>query len=142
MVIIELFHLFSRVDGDPVYSPKALGLFVSRKSAEEAIQYYKTQPGFCDNPDAFSVRRREVQGELFSSTVFEALIYLHSADYEFETSIELGLFLEKKDAQNAVTRYCSENTSLIHARGVAVERIVNGRLIGRREWAEGFTASD
>ena len=92
MTVYELTHLFFRSGGEPVYSPKGLGLFASTESAEEAVRYYKTQPGFRDAPDAFSVRRRPVYGEVFGGTVFEALVYLHSADYEFEVSAELGLF--------------------------------------------------
>lgn len=64
MTVYELTHLFFRSGGEPVYSPKGLGLFASAESAEEAVRYYKTQPGFRDAPDAFSVRRRPVYGEV------------------------------------------------------------------------------
>ena len=95
MTVYELTHLFFRSGGEPVYSPKGLGLFASTESAEEAVRYYKTQPGFRDAPDAFSVRRRPVYGEVSGGMVFEALVYLHSADYEFEVSAELGLFARR-----------------------------------------------
>ena len=101
MTVYELTHLFFRSGGEPVYSPKGLGLFASAESAEEAVRYYKTQPGFRDAPDAFSVRRRPVYGEVSGGTVFEALVYLHSADYEFEVSAELGLFSAESDAESA-----------------------------------------
>ena len=90
MTVYELTHLFFRSGGEPVYSPKGLGLFASTEIAEEAVRYYKTQPGFRDAPDAFSVQRRPVYGEVSGGMVFEALVYLHSADYEFEVSAELG----------------------------------------------------
>ncbi len=97
MTVYELTHLFFRSGGEPVYSPKGLGLFASTESAEEAVRYYKTQPGFRDAPDAFSVRRRPVYG--------------------------------------------TENTALVHARGIIAEEIVNRCPVGRRNWAEGFTVS-
>ena len=41
MTVYELTHLFFRSGGEPVYSPKGLGLFASTESAEEAVRYYK-----------------------------------------------------------------------------------------------------
>lgn len=63
MTVYELTHLFFRSGGEPVYSPKGLGLFASTESAEEAVRYYKTQPGFRDAPDAFSVREGRCTGK-------------------------------------------------------------------------------
>ena len=114
MTVYELTHLFFRSGGEPVYSPKGLGLFASTESAEEAVRYYKTQPGFRDAPDAFSVRRRPVYGEVFGA---------------------------ESDAESAVAQYCTENTALVHARGIIAEEIVNRCPVGRRNWAEGFTVS-
>lgn len=141
MTVYELTHLFFRSDGEPVYSPKGLGLFASAESAEEAVRYYKMQPGFCDAPDAFSIRQRPVYGGVSGGVVFEALVYLHSADYEFEASAELGLFGTESDAESSVARYCTENAALVHARGIIAEEIVNRCPVGRRNWAEGFTVS-
>lgn len=39
MTVYELTHLFFRSGGEPVYSPKGLGLFASTESAEEAVRY-------------------------------------------------------------------------------------------------------
>ena len=86
-------------------------------------------------------RRRPVYGEVSGGMVFEALVYLHSADYEFEVSAELGLFGAESDAESAVAQYCTENTALVHARGIIAEEIVNRCPVGRRNWAEGFTVS-
>ena len=73
MTVYELTHLFFRSGGEPVYSPKGLGLFAS--------------------------------------------------------------------AESAVAQYCTENTALVHARGIIAEEIVNRCPVGRRNWAEGFTVS-
>lgn len=52
-----------------------------------------------------------------------------------------GSFGAESDAESAVAQYCTENTALVHARGIIAEKIVNRCPVGRRNWAEGFTVS-
>ena len=85
-------HLFYRFKDEPIYSPKGLGLYYSLESVRKAVEYFNTQPGFCDNQDAYSVRARDVVGDIANDFVFEVLVHIHSEDYEFETAIELGLY--------------------------------------------------
>lgn len=54
--------------------------------------------------------------------VCEALIYLHSGDYELETEIKLGLYGEEAVAQAALAAYCRNNKSLIHAKNLISEK--------------------
>ena len=138
MVLYELAHIFYRYHSELIHSPKDLGLYSTLENAKRAICYYNELPGFCDNRDAFSIRERYVLGEIRDCCVFEAIVYLHSADYSFESEIELGLYAEESAAQTKLQKYCSDNDSLIHATDLVFEGIVNRCLIDRKQWPEGF----
>jgi hypothetical protein len=142
MVVYELTHIFYRDPDGLVYSPKNLGLYYSYESVQQAVQYFSTQPGFCEALDAFSIRERDVFGKIIDNTVFEVLVYLHSANYEFETEVELGIYDDEATAQNKLNKYCGDNVPLVTAQDLIVEKIVNKRIIEKREWAEGFSISD
>lgn len=142
MVVYELTHIFFRYANELLYSPKKLGLYYSYENVKKAVQYYCTQPGFCENQDAFSIRERNVSGSIVDNTVFEALIYIHSEDYEFETEINLGLYGEEVFAQNKLIKYCRDNAILINAQNLFFEKIVNRYIVGRKEWSEGFSISE
>ena len=138
MNVYELTHIFFRYEEETVSCPKKLGMFDSAENAKEAIRFFKSQPGFCDNKEAFSIRCRPVFGTVENLTVYEALVYYHTEDYEFEHGVELGLFGDRAAAEEAVSAYCEDNASLINARGIEAEKIVNARAIGKKEWVEGF----
>ena len=142
MLIYELTHIFFRYEGDMVHSPKNLGLYYSYESVQNAIQYYSAQPGFCENQDAFSVRERNVIGNIVDNAVFEVVIYLHSEDYEFETEIELRLYGDEVTAQSKLIKYCRDNAALVTAQNLIFEKIVNKCIIERKEWSEGFSISE
>ena len=139
MVLYELTHNFYRYGGEIVYSPKFLGLFMSHQCAQEAISFYKAQPGFSDNLDAFSIRHRNVIGHVIDGTVYEALIYLHSVDYSFEAEFELGLCADKSTAHGMVAQYMNENNSLLPGDDIFVEEIINTCIIDQLDWREGFS---
>lgn len=138
MVLYELTHIFYRYNSKLIHSPKNLGLYFTLDNAKRAICYYNELPGFCDNRDAFSIRERDVSGECHNSCVFEAIAYLHSADYSFETEIELGLYADESAAQAKLNKYCLDNASIVHATDLVFEGIVNRCLIDGKQWAEGF----
>ncbi len=50
-----------------------------------------------------------VFGSITDGTVFEAIFYLHSEDYEFEGEIALGLYGDEATAQEKRITYCAEN---------------------------------
>lgn len=142
MVVYELSHIFFRYADELIYSPKNLGLYDSLEDVKQAVQYYSTQPGFCENLDAFSIRERNVSGAITDNTAFEVLIYLHSEDYEFEAEIELGLYGDEVIAHNELIKYCRDNARLVNAKNLIVEKIVNTRIVGKMEWPEGFSFSE
>lgn len=142
MVVYELTHLFFRDTDGLVYSPKNLGLYYSYESIKQAVQYFSTKPGFCENQDAFSVRERNVLGNIVHDTVFEVFVYLHSENFEFETEIELGLYSDEVIAQNKLNMYCQDNAPLGNIQDLIFEKIVNKCIVERKEWSEGFSISD
>ena len=138
MIVYELTHMFFRCDGEIIFSPKQLGLFLSYNDAVNAIQYYKLQPGFNVNQDAFSIQDKPVVGAMVGNVIYEVLIYFHSEDYSSEAEIELGLYAEESDAQNALSKYCKNNDALISATDMVVERIINRCIVGQKAWINGF----
>ena len=130
--------MFFRCDGEIIFSPKQLGLFLSYNDAVNAIQYYKLQPGFNVNQDAFSIQDKPVVGAMVGNVVYEVLIYFHSEDYSSEAEIELGLYAEESDAQNVLSKYCKNNDALISATDMVVERIINRCIVGQKAWINGF----
>lgn len=141
MLLYELTHIFYRSDGAVILSPKGLGLYSSRESIQKAMEYYKIQPGFCDNLDAFSVKERTVDGAYVDNIIYEVIVYLHTEDYEFEADIELGLYGDEATARNKLTQYCKDNEVLLKAKSLIAEKIINRCEIDRREWSEGFSVS-
>ncbi len=139
MVVYELTHIFFRCECSLVSSPKSLGFYSSYESAQQAIQHYRTQPGFCENPDAFSCRERTVLGNVTGGTIFEAIVYLHTENYEFEAEMELGLYGAEADAQGKIEKYCAENAPLVNAAEIMTEKIVNRCIVDKLEWSEGFS---
>lgn len=142
MVVYELTHIYYRYDDELVHSPKGLGLYASYESVLNAIQHFQKQPGFCENQDAFSIRRRNVIGNICDGVVYEVLLYLHTEDYEFEAEIDLGLFGDEDIANSELKRYCLDNTKLIGSKDYIVEQIVNRCVLGRKEWVEGFVIDE
>jgi len=138
MIVFELCHLFYQCGNELRYSLKKLGLFSSRDSAERAIAYFSTQPGFRENQNAFSIRERIVLGTVFGGSIFEALIYLHSADYDVEHEIELGLYGDELSAQTILSNYCKGNPQTVNRSDLIVEKILNKCILEKKEWAEGF----
>ena len=141
MIIYELTFIFHRLYGCLHLEPLGLGLYASYDSAQQAIQHYITQPGFRDCPEAFSIRQREIKGFVKNSEFFEAQVYFHTDDYDYEYSIELGLFADKAAADEAMSTYVQENTALFNVPDLVVEKIVNRCIIDKREWLEGFVIS-
>ena len=142
MTVYELTHIFFCYDDTLIHSPKKLGFYSSAASANQAIQYFNKQPGFCDNPNAYSVRQRMVDGEITNATVFEVLVYLHTADYEFETVIDLGLYNNMDTAQNILISYCEKNVRLINSKYLNAEKIINKCILDKKEWLEGFSITE
>lgn len=142
MIVYELTHIFHLDDGMIILEPLGLGLYTSFDSVQQAIGYYRAKPGFCDNPAAFSVRQREVQGLISHSEIFEAIVYFHTVDYESEHTIELGLYSDETAAKESLSVYIQMNKHLFDFQNLVIETIVNRCVLNRKEWPDGFSVSD
>lgn len=138
MTVYELMHIFHPYENSVLIEPINLGLYTSYNSIQEAIQFYKKVPGFCNCQNAFSIRHREVTGAIKHNTIFEVIIYFHTENYESEYHIELGIFGNENDAHAALETYCRENCALNGYDEIVIEKIVNRCILDEREWIEGF----
>jgi len=138
MFVYELNHNFYTVEGEEVYSVRDLGHYSDKKICREAIKYYITRPGFCNNVNGFTITRREVVGAVKNNTFYEAMVYVHTEDYEYEHDIRLGLFAEKYDAEETVEIFCSDNTEYLGNPHFIVEKIVNKCELDKMYLEAGF----
>lgn len=138
MFVYELNHNFYTVEGEEVYSVRDLGHYSDKKICREAIKYYITRPGFCNNVNGFTITRREVAGEVKNNTFYEAMVYVYTEDYEYEHDIRLGLFAEKDDADEAVRIFCADNEEYLDNPHFIVEKIVNTCVLNKWLWEAGF----
>ncbi|MBE6038744.1 MAG: hypothetical protein E7218_06015 [Anaerofustis stercorihominis] len=139
MIVYELRHIYFVHKDEYVDSCRNLGIFSSSESVHEAIQYYNDRLGFCDNQKAYSIRRREVIGQVTDNIVYEALINPHTEDYEYDYGVELGLFGSESDAKAAINVYVQDNIDFMSDGDVMRDCIVNRCMIDRTYCAEGFT---
>ena len=117
-------------------TPFGIGLFSSQESASAAIVQLREAPGFCDTPEGFYIIRREIPTESCPTEVYEALLDLHTDNYELDFGERLGFFLTREEALSALQQYHEDNPQEIP--NVEAERIVNRYIIDKPDWAEGF----
>ena len=141
MNIYELRHLFYKSDCGLCQSELKLGFFDSMEEVHNALKHYNTQPGFLENPNAYIVRIRKLDGLLDIDEFFEAIMYVYSENYEIESIIDVGLYFDKKDAELALDYHNSLNVVLNANKELNVEYIVNRHKINQLEWREGFTVN-
>ena len=141
MTVFELLHTYYIFKDDAYYSLRALGFYRTRTDVDEAIAFYRTVVGYCDSPNAFTVRRRTVYGEVQNDIVYEAMVYAHTDYYDdYEYTAELGLYASEVDAQSAVLQFRNENAIFYQSEsvGIEIEEIVNKWRINERACQEGF----
>ena len=141
MQILELTHRLYHVDGEAVESCKGLGFFSGMEAVRNAVVKYQDQPGFCDESKAFVIRRRTVEGKIADDVLYEAMVYVHTPDFQgdFEMNIELGLFGDEAHANRAVEQFVKDNREFLENPEFEVERIVNRwKLDECGGWLYGF----
>ena len=139
MIVYELTFFFHRLKGFLVVEPFSLGLYSSFDSIQLAKKHYISQPGFCDSPEAFSMRRRDVKGVVEHSEIFETLLYFHTKDYAYEYCIELGLYGNKRMAHEALSIFVKDNEHLFYVQDLIAEKIINRHILDKRDWEEGYS---
>ena len=139
MTVFELLHTYYVYKGVVHYSLRTLGFFRTLTDANKAIAYLRTIIGYRDAPNGFVVRRRMILGEVSCNTIFEALVYSHSHDYEnYEYTAELGLFGSEIAAKNALDIYRKDNRDYYNTVSLEIEEIVNTYQIDSLYCKEGF----
>jgi hypothetical protein len=98
---------------------------------------------FENAPNGFTVRRREIEGNIDNNTFFEAIVYAHTYGYEnYEYTVELGLFACKSAANNALTIFRNDNECFFRNTTMEIEEVVNFCQINRRYCEEGFVVEE
>lgn len=142
MIVYELMHLFHYENDLLFVAPISLGFYSSLASAQDAISYYLTLPGFAQNPHSFLTKQRTVATSLCVTELYEALIYYHTKDYEGEYSVELGLYTDESTAQEAILLYNQNNKQFICPAQLYKEEIINKCILDKKEWSEGFAIDE
>ena len=141
MVVYELLHTYFLYENTPCYSKKRLGYYSDMEKLRKEILFYSKLPGFCDAPDGFVIKQREVSGAIPDICFYEACIYAHTENFEdYEYELELGLFYDEKSAHNAIASFCANNALFLNNHLLEIEQLVQKYTINERcGWVEGFT---
>ena len=140
MIVYELIHTYFLYENTPYLSVKRLGYYSDMQKLQESIAFYGRLPGFCDTPNGFVIKQREIIGEIPDSCFYEACIYAHTEDFEgYEYEVELGLFFDEKSAHYAVDLFCENNDLFLNNTLLQIERLVQKFALNERYgWVDGF----
>lgn len=140
MIIYELLHTYYLYKNTPFYSIKRLGYYSEIETLRKEIEFYSKLPGFCDAPNGFIVKQREVSGAIQCNYFYEASIFAHTEDFEdYEYEIELGLYYDEEAAYNAICSFCANNVLYLNNPLLEIEQLVQKYTINERcGWVEGF----
>ena len=140
MVVYELLHTYYVYGNSICYSLKRLGFYSDKSKLEEAISFFRCLPGFCDAPNGFVAKQREVYGVNPAEEFYEACIYAHTLDFEdYEYTVEIGLFGDITLAENAIEHFCANNALFLNNPALEIERLVEKYTINNNAgWIDGF----
>ena len=107
MVFYEVIHLNEFLD------EKNIGYFSSLEAAEKAVAQRSAEPGFKDFPGQFLTVKREIpsNGDGEKVEIYEAYIYYHSSELEYEFTHRIGFFTDLSSADEAAEwakKHCME----------------------------------
>ena len=102
MKIYELTHICFEYKGESVLNELELGFYSDIDTALSAKSYYLSLPGFGENEHGFLIKPRVVNGNVSNDEIFNAYLYIHTQDLEFEYVVPAGLFSCEDDADAAV----------------------------------------
>jgi hypothetical protein len=138
MTVLELLHTYYIFEEKPHYSVRLLGYYLTTEDVEKTVALYRTVPGYCDTPNAFTIRRRSVFGKVHNA-IYEAIVYAHTEDYEdYEHTAELGLFGNRKEAETAIETFHNDNKEFYKNTNLVIEEIINTYQLNRQYCDEGF----
>ena len=132
MTFYEVVHLDESLD------PKDLGFFSTPEKAEAAVAQRSKEPGFRDYPGQFLIVKREIPSAENENAeeLYEAVIYAHTADLEYEYRHRIGFFTDLASANEAVEWAKRRSRGAIP--GVETEYIAWKPVLDLPYWDGGF----
>ena len=100
MYIYRLRHIYDNADYD-LPAPLTLGYFSEPSKANEAIEHYRTLPGFQDYPNGF----------IIEECALGAVDSMPQVVYDY--SGEIGVYTSEQDAKKAVSNFKRMNRNNI-----------------------------
>ncbi|ESQ90514.1 hypothetical protein [Asticcacaulis benevestitus] len=112
---------------------KGLGFYVSKESANKAVEYYREVSGFSDNPDGFEIFPVAVSGPPNFDVVH--VLWDMTEDERDERSSSwreyfLGAYSRREDAEAYKLRVEKERSDR--------EIVIDSCVLDHKEWLEGF----
>lgn len=106
---------------------------------QEAIDFYKTLPGFKDFPDNFCIDEITADEDFFNDEVgkFDTKVYFLCHEWydgEYDYVSHLGYYSTIQKAEQAEERFKLEKEFLEHLEGFGIDEY----FIDKLEWSEGF----
>ncbi len=119
--------------GDDVYSSFLLGFFDKKTRVQNAIEQYKTLPGFKENGDCFNVCRYFVKRRKV-----EKIYCLNHECFSEKEDVyvvtDCGIYFTEKKALRKLSRLKNEYPFNLFVDGFTVDTCE----INKMEWTEGF----
>lgn len=131
-------------DGSPINEAKEIGLYTTKQFANQAIERFKTLPGFRDYPDCFSIakqrcylQRAESRDQL--SIIYSPYheVYLPNSDCDLVTT---GCLFDTHEEAAAVLEAWKASGSCIG--GDESYNVIEYQINEDSFWREGFSHAD
>lgn len=142
--VTHQYFVKTDTDGSPINETKDIGLYTTKPLAKQAVERFKTLPGFCDYPDCFSVTKQrcylqkaESRNQL--STIYSPYheVYLPASDCDLVTT---GcLFDTHEEAAEVLEEW---KASGVCAGGEENFGVIEYQLNMDSFWREGFSHAD
>ncbi|MBR2634566.1 MAG: hypothetical protein IKD31_03190 [Clostridia bacterium] len=113
MYIYRLRHIYDNADYD-LPAPLTLGYFSEPSKANEAIEHYRTLPGFQDYPNGFIIEECALGAvDSMPQVVYEAYFSFSDEEKIYDYSGEIGVYTSEQDAKKAVSNFKRMNRNNI-----------------------------
>ena len=142
-VVFQLEHKrlceMDEITREEIFNTKMLGFFSSEKKCNEAIDYYLTQPGFCEFPESFYIEEIEADLDDFNEEAGEFCQYVYYLthewyDGEYDYVTTMGCYSSLEKAKEAEQNYRLDPDLVDHPEGFCIDKYE----IDKMEWKEGF----
>lgn len=129
----------SIISKEKIYDTKILGFFSSEEKCKEAIQLYKSQPGFKRHLKSFFIEEVEADINCFNDIPgdFDKNVYFLSHEWydgKYDYVSYLGYYSTKQKAEEAKKTYRTDSDFVEHPEGFEIGEFE----IDEREWTEGY----